>query len=73
VPGQRNWIVLLIAGAVAVLFGVGMTLAGYRAMIASVPFGLALVFVGVVQSRKSRRFVQESMRNAVDELRDAGD
>jgi hypothetical protein len=38
-----------------------------------VPFGLALVFVGVVQSRKSRRFVQESMRNAVDELRDAGD
>jgi hypothetical protein len=71
-PGQRNWIVLLIAGTIAFLVGVGMTLAGYRVMIGMIPFGLVLLFVGALRAGPSRRFVKESMRNAADDLRDAG-
>jgi hypothetical protein len=70
-PGQRNWIVLLVAGAVALLFGIGMTVSGYRVMIGLIPFGLVLLFIGAAQANISRRFVTESMRNAADDLRDS--
>jgi hypothetical protein len=72
-PGQRNWILLLIAGALAVLFGVGTTFAGHRLTIGLVAFGLVLLILGAVQANVSRRFVTESMRNAADDLRDTAD
>jgi len=68
-PGQRNWIVLLAAGAVALFFGIGMTLAGYRVMIGLIPFGLVLLFIGAAQANISRRFIKESMRHAAYDLR----
>ena len=67
-PGQRNWIVLLVFGAGALVIGLLGVLAGGGNPVVWSTFGVVLLVVSFVLRRHSRRIVQKSLRSAGDHL-----
>ena len=68
-PGQKNWIFLLLAGTIVLLVGVTGMLAGDWHSIAWLGFGGMMLVGSLIMGRRSRRFVRESMQAARDDLR----
>jgi membrane protein implicated in regulation of membrane protease activity len=71
-PGQRNWIVLLVFGVLALAIGLVGVIVGGGNPIVWLVFGMGLLIVSFMGWRQSRRFVQESLRQAAEDLRREG-